>query len=1817
MAIITTTEVAKLYLATFGRPLDSTGLEYWTNTGAYAGGLGTSITTMEGLAASFAVQPEFTTSYPSSLTTTAFVTAIYDNLLGRAPDAEGLGYWVDKLDGTNNSGLNPNLTTDSKDSFILIFINGAQDSVDGNDLTLINNRADVALYLANKGNLTEDMAKDASVIAEVMAVNGDSDTAAVTAAKTAADAAIVAVNEAPTIDAMTAVSYNENTTVAAGTTVATATVADADTADTVTLSVSDSRFAIDASGVITTVADTTFDFETEPTITLTVTATDSIESTTSDLTINVANISEGTMTTVATSLENVDGAAIDLDSAATFTSPEASFTGWTITVNGLLGAVDSTSTLNRNDDIVLSVDGTNITEAANVVFAGLSTTGTAIGTFVNTATTAPTASVTGVDGSYVLTLNSSATAAHIQTFLQNIQVDTVQDGTNSTITVEIADANGTVVATNDTVLEFVDAALAFTGVEDESELVTISASATAIFDAAATNNFLSALDGSINGATLEVEITAGADTTDALSFLGAGTANSARDVAGLMLAHDGTETNIGTVTNSGQKITVTFNSSATDALINEVLRDIAFDTTNGDGDRTITTTLTTTAGTTESVTSTVSVSSSSTNLTAGTDDFTGTNTGAGTAGVDVFNAAAGNLVAADSIDGGASNDRLVAVLNSGTNIAPTLDSVETIDATISVTNSGLDLQNATGTTTVNLLDTGNVNTAVIGITSDVTRVNASNMDGSGTLAVTVATDEAGSLRVDTGAGAATITMANTLDATDDINGKDNVAGDTLTATINGLDATTGALNISGIETITLTGATAASTIDMTGVSSDATGNNVTLNLLGDQDITLTNVDSEVTTIDASTGATMTAGDLTVTFTETTDGVVTVTTVGDASSTNTINMGTTLTGTVAQTLNAGNAVAGVTAVAGDKITGSTAAATNIVNATVTHDITIGATEATGSIDLTGIDQLNLTVALANEGNEDADDGTATAAEITTAQTDDSTLTIQEEGNDFHANTGITTFSFTGGAAGETVDLSDIVVNDGTGDDTTITATNLASDLDITATLADVDAGDTDAATLTVTGGTGSDSVTVTAGSNITSATDADGAYLVTTNVENVVISGGANPSIIDVAGVNGADIAINQVATNALTVQNAHGNVTVTTNNVTPAAITVTADAAMAFTGSDGVETVTGSSAADSFTFARVDADGAGSGTTMADSFAGTDTIDGGTGTDSLTATLAATTINPDINDVESITLSLTNGTTIDATEITHTTDGSVTLTLTGAGSADLSKVNAAVGTIDASGLTTGLTLTLTAGDLQTKSGANRDLTVVASSAADTFIIDGDEADLGSITIQNFTAGNGVFADRLDFKAMIDGAAGAYNSYSDVSIAQTGTDTVITAKPANGNETFTITLEGVDASTLNQTSNFIFEATTTVEAAVNTNAGNTIYVKSGTPTLTALDASGVDTLYLTDGDADISGAGFALGVENIVLEDAGNLTIDDDSISGAVNVVGSEAAGDTLTVDASGGDVDVSGVTITGFETLAVSAGTNGVILTTAQLEAFDTVTVAATNTVEVTTAINAASLDNVAVTTSGTITLADATNTITTVDGLAVGAATVTIDNSAATSATSVFTFDGSAETTGDFIITSANSTAGADITGSQGDDTFNLDVGNAEVINILDTNGADTIGSGAAVFTNGEDLLDFSGVTAAGTLAKVAITNGAADAAFTVDGTNTTVYVIDTDATDIGATTDPNADAVGSVDFSVIAEVGAFLNEAVTTSNVAGEVHYFLINDGSVATASYLYKFVDDGSDTALDADGSELTLIGTLTTDATATTIADITIA
>ena len=113
-----------LFRSTYNRAPDAVGLNYWG--GRLADGM-----SLEDIAKSFFDQPETQASYSPNISDQAFITKLYQNTLGRAPDSEGLAYWTKELQSHHID----------RGHFVLALINGAHAST--------GNSAD-AQYLLNK-----------------------------------------------------------------------------------------------------------------------------------------------------------------------------------------------------------------------------------------------------------------------------------------------------------------------------------------------------------------------------------------------------------------------------------------------------------------------------------------------------------------------------------------------------------------------------------------------------------------------------------------------------------------------------------------------------------------------------------------------------------------------------------------------------------------------------------------------------------------------------------------------------------------------------------------------------------------------------------------------------------------------------------------------------------------------------------------------------------------------------------------------------------------------------------------------------------------------------------------------------------------------------------------------------------------------------------------------------------------------------------------------------------------------------------------------------------------------------------------------------------------------------------------------------------------------------------------------------------------------------------------------------------------------------------------------------------------------------------
>lgn len=91
MANAIASQVQELYVGYLGRAADQAGLDFWTN----AITAGTS--TLESVALGFTLSAEYESLYAGK-TNEELVAAIYENVLGRAADADGLAFWVGELE---------------------------------------------------------------------------------------------------------------------------------------------------------------------------------------------------------------------------------------------------------------------------------------------------------------------------------------------------------------------------------------------------------------------------------------------------------------------------------------------------------------------------------------------------------------------------------------------------------------------------------------------------------------------------------------------------------------------------------------------------------------------------------------------------------------------------------------------------------------------------------------------------------------------------------------------------------------------------------------------------------------------------------------------------------------------------------------------------------------------------------------------------------------------------------------------------------------------------------------------------------------------------------------------------------------------------------------------------------------------------------------------------------------------------------------------------------------------------------------------------------------------------------------------------------------------------------------------------------------------------------------------------------------------------------------------------------------------------------------------------------------------------------------
>jgi hypothetical protein len=93
----------------------------------------------------FGTSPEYTERF-GALSAADLIENLYQQLFNRSAENDGLRFYVDLLNGTNNTGWNPTLRVSTLAQIALDIANGAQNE----DLTTLQNKEAVAEYFTNR-----------------------------------------------------------------------------------------------------------------------------------------------------------------------------------------------------------------------------------------------------------------------------------------------------------------------------------------------------------------------------------------------------------------------------------------------------------------------------------------------------------------------------------------------------------------------------------------------------------------------------------------------------------------------------------------------------------------------------------------------------------------------------------------------------------------------------------------------------------------------------------------------------------------------------------------------------------------------------------------------------------------------------------------------------------------------------------------------------------------------------------------------------------------------------------------------------------------------------------------------------------------------------------------------------------------------------------------------------------------------------------------------------------------------------------------------------------------------------------------------------------------------------------------------------------------------------------------------------------------------------------------------------------------------------------------------------------------------------------
>ncbi|NEX17204.1 MAG: hypothetical protein C1943_11365 [Halochromatium sp.] len=130
-------QVQQMYVAYYGRPGDPAGVDFWAEQVDAAGGAW-----IPAIIDQFGSSQEYIDRY-SALSDPELIENLFLSLFNRSVDPDGMGYYVDLLNGSNLSGLNPEMRLSTLAEIALDVANGA--ATGGVDRLTLDNKISVSI----------------------------------------------------------------------------------------------------------------------------------------------------------------------------------------------------------------------------------------------------------------------------------------------------------------------------------------------------------------------------------------------------------------------------------------------------------------------------------------------------------------------------------------------------------------------------------------------------------------------------------------------------------------------------------------------------------------------------------------------------------------------------------------------------------------------------------------------------------------------------------------------------------------------------------------------------------------------------------------------------------------------------------------------------------------------------------------------------------------------------------------------------------------------------------------------------------------------------------------------------------------------------------------------------------------------------------------------------------------------------------------------------------------------------------------------------------------------------------------------------------------------------------------------------------------------------------------------------------------------------------------------------------------------------------------------------------------------------------------